>query len=53
MKAKTTVAYYQEKHYEHSIHFFAVNYSATPVDKYNLLLQAFPVDAFRHNLVKK
>jgi len=32
---------------------FAVNYSATPVDKYNLLYRLSPVDAFRHNLVKK
>jgi type III restriction enzyme len=31
----------------------AVNYSATPVDKYNLLYRLSPVDAFRHNLVKK
>lgn len=32
---------------------FAVNYSATPVDKQNLLYRLSPVDAFRHNLVKK
>lgn len=32
---------------------FAVNYSATPIDKYNLLYRLSPVDAFRHNLVKK
>ena len=32
---------------------FAINYSATPVDKYNLLYRLSPVDAFRHNLVKK
>lgn len=32
---------------------FALNYSATPVDKYNLLYRLSPVDAFRHNLVKK
>lgn len=31
---------------------FAINYSATPVDKYNLLYRLSPVDAFRHNLVK-
>lgn len=32
---------------------FAVNYSATPVERYNLLYRLSPVDAFRHNLVKK
>jgi len=32
---------------------FAINYSATPVDKYNLLYRLSPVDAFRYNLVKK
>lgn len=32
---------------------FAINYSATPIDKYNLLYRLSPVDAFRHNLVKK
>ncbi len=32
---------------------FAINYSATPVDKYNLLYRLSPIDAFRHNLVKK
>jgi type III restriction enzyme len=32
---------------------FAVNYSATPVEKYNLLYRLSPVDAFRYNLVKK
>jgi type III restriction enzyme len=32
---------------------FAINYSATPMDKYNLLYRLSPVDAFRHNLVKK
>jgi len=32
---------------------FAVNYSATPVDKYNLIYRLSPVDAFRNNLVKK
>ncbi|MCL2042641.1 MAG: DEAD/DEAH box helicase family protein [Treponema sp.] len=32
---------------------FAVNYSATPVDKYNLLYRLSPADAFRHNLVKR
>lgn len=32
---------------------FAVNYSATPVDKFNLIFKLSPVDAFRHNLVKK
>jgi type III restriction enzyme len=32
---------------------FAVNYSATPVEKPNLLYRLSPVDAFRHNLVKK
>jgi type III restriction enzyme len=32
---------------------FAVNYSATPVEKYNLVYRLSPVDAFRHNLVKK
>jgi type III restriction enzyme len=32
---------------------FAINYSATPVDKYNLIYRLSPVDAFRQNLVKK
>lgn len=32
---------------------FAINYSATPVDKYNLIYRLSPVDAFRYNLVKK
>jgi type III restriction enzyme len=32
---------------------FVVNYSATPVDKYNLLYRLSPVDAFRYNLVKR
>jgi type III restriction enzyme len=32
---------------------FAINYSATPIDKYNLIYKLSPVDAFRHDLVKK
>jgi len=32
---------------------FAINYSATPVDKYNLVYRLSPVDAFLFNLVKK
>lgn len=32
---------------------FAINYSATPVNKYNLVYRLSPVDAFRQNLVKK
>ncbi|GGB24894.1 hypothetical protein GCM10011511_56030 [Puia dinghuensis] len=32
---------------------FALNYSATPIDKYNLIYRLSPVDAFRHGLVKK
>lgn len=32
---------------------FAVNYSATPVDKPNLINRLSPVDAFKMNLVKK
>jgi len=32
---------------------FAINYSATPVDKYNLVYRLSPVDAFSFNLVKK
>lgn len=32
---------------------FAINYSATPVDKYNLVYRLSPVDAFRQELVKK
>jgi len=32
---------------------FAVNYSATPVDRYNLLYRLSPADAFRHKLVKQ
>lgn len=32
---------------------FAINYSATPVEKPNLLYRLSPVDAFRLNLVKK
>ena len=31
---------------------FAINYSATPVDKYNLLYRLSPGDAFRQKLVK-
>lgn len=31
----------------------AINYSATPVKRYNLVYRLSPVDAFRHNLVKK
>ena len=31
---------------------FAINYSATPVDKYNLVYRLSPGDAFRQNLVK-
>jgi len=31
---------------------FAINYSATPVEKYNLLYRLSPCDAFRQNLVK-
>ncbi|MDR1788278.1 MAG: DEAD/DEAH box helicase family protein [Treponema sp.] len=32
---------------------FAINYSATPADPYNLVYRLSPVDAFRQNLVKK
>jgi len=32
---------------------FAINYSATPVDKPNLVYRLSPVDAFKQNLVKK
>jgi type III restriction enzyme len=32
---------------------FAINYSATPVEKYNLVYRLSPVDAFLYNLVKK
>jgi len=32
---------------------FAINYSATPVEKYNLVYRLSPVDAFLFNLVKK
>lgn len=32
---------------------FAINYSATPVEKPNLLYRLSPIDAFRLNLVKK
>jgi len=32
---------------------FAINYSATPVKKYNLIYRLSPVDAFLFNLVKK
>lgn len=32
---------------------FALNYSATPVVKYNLVYRLSPVDAFRQDLVKK
>ena len=32
---------------------FAFNYSATPIDKPNLIYQLTPLDAFKQNLVKK
>lgn len=32
---------------------FAINYSATPIDKPNLIYRLSPVDAFKMNLVKK
>lgn len=32
---------------------FSLNYSATPVEKHNLIYRLTPVDAFKQNLVKK
>ena len=32
---------------------FSINYSATPIDKFNLIYRLTPVDAFKQNLVKR